>query len=703
MAPSRNRSNLIFVRRRKSGDIDIRRANEFTKRPSASSLPQKQAIHYVGSDRSRLCRCNNPSRHYDHLIYVASESTHLDYSLKLYMDRHCLQSCTIADFRTWQQQTKAAWARDGVDSNDFHYASKRKDVVCRCSKSNTHSYGAPRNPEIIEQCAEFFRAYKDETFCTKDQWQAFDSDSLSEGSPESRGGSFKYDSESMCGFLRSRALEVGCEPVLPQMKIRSTAERVVPVDMKHLRSGPHGETDIPEKVWASARPSLWNPRCGSETSTSTPLGSAFTPIDKRTHAAHGTVAPPLACPRASQHESTTTCWSDIQQDAGISDDEKSPKKPRVDSPSLSQSSELHSTMSVDLFYDEAVPQGTPIAELPAQRINTELDARPVHRHTATLWELEGLNQDTISKLAGKQSPIRETKTPSHMSTITKIPVRLSSHIIQGHDVVQRPDQEEFFLRHVVFSSRTNPAPTGSCTVCSEPYQNRYKRVLILPGCGHAFHEQCLFTEFRARDCRIGSCPICYNALCKRTLADRIDTDREAIFGAQFTRLHNSVNIDFPQRGEVVTCGSEEEVAVAQLRLLKDYVDVYAEEIFRLWEANRAEPDWYGGVVRPVVKLFHSWNVPGRQNRYFADRKAFLKLVAWAELVRLTNTTRAVAVKTQGEDAVYPQLAELHRKFMWARDRYDKEKKTWKTKSSNVLHCEEVAQDAIKLAIGTYLL
>ncbi|KAF1938330.1 hypothetical protein EJ02DRAFT_425810 [Clathrospora elynae] len=147
--------------------------------------------------------------------------------------------------------------------------------------------------------------------------------------------------------------------------------------------------------------------------------------------------------------------------------------------------------------------------------------------------------------------------------------------------------------------------------------------------------------------------------------------------------------------------SKENVAGTQLGLLKDYVDLHAKELFRLCEANRAEPEWFTSTVRPAVKLFQGWNPAVCQSRFFANREAFLKLITWAELVRLMNTTR-VAVKTaQGEHALFPQFAELRRKFMWAKEQYNKEKKTWQTNQSGVLGCEKMALDMVKPATDTH--
>ncbi|KAF1842290.1 uncharacterized protein K460DRAFT_398309 [Cucurbitaria berberidis CBS 394.84] len=448
MVTSRSKSRLVFVRSKKTGDIDICRANELAKCPSATPL-QERVLHYIGSDRSRICGCTSPKRHYDDFFPVASESTHLNSSLSMYMDRHDLDFCTIASFIKWQQRVKAAWAKDGVFIDDFHYANQRRAVVCRCSNSNAHSYGIPRNPMIIEQCAEYFRTYRDTIACSRNQWQTVDGDSPPAYSPESPDDPFKYDSQSSYGYIHNRTVEGDRLPVSPEMEIRSTAEHVAPADMMHLRSGPCGEADIPEQVWKKARPSVWVPRRGSDTAASTPLGTASSP--------YGTRIPPLAHLRRPQRASTATNWSNIQRSAGVSDDRTSPETHRgygpnpadscfnkasiqeavqnvgmrsrnpwgcrasrigttMGAPSFSyekdadepspEYSEFGRSMSTPLLYNKSEGQGTPTVELPAQRAAVELDTKPLYRHSPTLWELEGHCWGPTSNFAGQQYPVK---------------------------------------------------------------------------------------------------------------------------------------------------------------------------------------------------------------------------------------------------------------------------------------------------------
>ncbi|KAF1829027.1 hypothetical protein BDW02DRAFT_510913 [Decorospora gaudefroyi] len=730
---SKNKNEHVFVRHKRTGDIDIRLANELSPRPRYSPL---RGLHYIGAARTHVCRCSNPKSHYEKTFDIASESTHLNASLTLYMDRHHLESCTIADYQKYLERQKAQWVKHGVRVADFHYVSKNKDVVCRCRTPQHHDCGAPRNPEIVEQCAGFFCNYHNKLTVGKEQWKRVNGDLP----PAYDSGLQSQQAHPRPGTAGSPRSLFDRSPLSPEMEMRSTAERVAPVEPTPSRhrseSIPQAQPEIPPQLWQKARPSLWVPQDDTGSALSTPIGTAFPespvgpavpvkiPLDNRTTTLE--FSPRL------QRISTATYWSRIQRDAGVSDEETSPETPRAPAPrsdsaydmtavqrSLNDICELptgsfsrpHASMAEAMMGDAdgtfRGPIRTPLAELPSRNSAVELLAQPPRqRDTPTLKCLEGRDWDTMSELEarGRRCTIRVEKTPKRTSTSTTKSSCLSSLFEQVLGIAEStlPDQEEFLLRHAILSSRTNPAPAGNCQLCDEPYQDGRKRTVMLPDCGHFLHEQCLLDNLRALDQQFGRCPVCQFTLCERTLADRIDTDREAIFGPQFTPLRNEVSIAFPQRSQAVKCLSEEEVAAAQLRLIKDYVDVHTEELFRLWEATRAEPDWFASVVRPVVKLFQGWNPATRHTQFFADREAFLKLVVWAELVRLMNTTRVTVKKTQGERAMFPQLAELHRKFMMASDRYHKEKKTWQTNRSGVLGCEKIALDAVKTAMDTHI-
>lgn len=773
--------NFVLVRSKRTSKIDIRRANRFSKYRSTSLSIKPHELHYVGRDCTRVCRCVQPYQHSESLLTVASNDTHLHANLLLYMERNGLESTTIPQFNEHMKQRKSKWCEEGVNIDAFHYASKDKSLVCRCSRQHKHDYGIPRNPHIIEQCVEFFRSCKDRNLCTKEERQTFHSDSPPAYSSYASKPSkprylpFQYDSPSTYNLLLNRATQTDCSPISPEMELRNTAESFVPSGMRHLLSGSQGEPDIPEEVWHKARPSIWTcPSQGAGSSVTTPLGTHFTPISSSSQTVENTRDitvtlpkpqhrlsgwPRMACDvgdsekvilktnETQQAESlsnmtsfeTTVVCSDklshkardsraqiredvlnvgpsvLRQDSGsqATMTDVIPGAHLVDStPSVKCSaaserdfykpshscSELSAGPSVPVRDKDYELEGTPIGELPLHEVVAELGVKPIYRHIETLHNLEGRDWDTASELAEKHYAAYTETAVSSTSTVTKASVRLSSLFEQIHGIIQLLDQKTFMLRYATTFTRTNQAP--HCPVCDEPCQDHRRCTIMLPGCSHVLHEKCLLTEFRRQDQRVGKCPVCDLALCKRSLADRVDIDCEAIFGMQFIQLRNEVRIDFLQHSEIVTCRSEEELAAAQLRLLKDYIDVHAEELYHQWEDIRAEPDWYAGVIQPATRLFQGWNTT-QESRYFTNGGAFLKLVAWAELVRLMNNTRAAVKKTQGEQAPSPHLDELRHKFMLAKDRYDKEKEMVSKNGSGDFDCDKVVQDAIELALSTH--
>jgi hypothetical protein len=174
-----------------------------------------------------------------------------------------------------------------------------------------------------------------------------------------------------------------------------------------------------------------------------------------------------------------------------------------------------------------------------------------------------------------------------------------------------------------------------------------------------------------------------------------------MFQAGYTELMKEVRIEFPHRKEVPLVHSEEALATAQLKLLKDYVHVHAEDICPHREDHRVEPDWYDAVICPVIKLFRDWHRPSQHIRYFADHDVFLKLLNWAELIRSMNVVSNFQARVQNGNAPPPPYSGLHQKFMLTTKRFDEEKKSRKTSRSSVLKCEKVAQDAYRIARSTH--
>jgi hypothetical protein len=65
----------------------------------------------------------------------------------------------------------------------------------------------------------------------------------------------------------------------------------------------------------------------------------------------------------------------------------------------------------------------------------------------------------------------------------------------------------------------------------------------------------------------------------------LHADREAISGRTFTDLAAEERIEFTSHDQVVIYWPEQVVAAAQLRLLKNYVDYHADELYAQWRQN----------------------------------------------------------------------------------------------------------------------
>ncbi|RAQ99093.1 hypothetical protein DDE82_008617 [Stemphylium lycopersici] len=725
---SKGDNELVMVRRRQTGDIEIRRADEFSRVRPFFAI-EDRTLHYVGSDRTRVCRCSSPERHFVRTFNVASESTHLNANLTLYMNRHCLESCTIAAFRTYRRRREAQWAKDAVFIDEFHYANFDKTLLCRCLRPSSHEYGRPRNLEIVEQCAEFFCLYKEAMKVSREQWRRIDGDSPPSYTPEpqveySRSTKPRFESSPYCRMPSHEPMnseEQSRRRSEPEMRIRSIAERMAPGISRHrckdsaMQQGP----EMPPKVWHDGRPSLWKVPDSTFSGVSTPLGSTFSPPTGAPNAAGKIPLKHRSISMDSAHRaSTSTYWTQIQRDAGVGEEDLGPEPlypvgARLDT-AFCMRPILLGVQNVPIVYKPYDDEPSPalselasreyVAELPAATYVPELSSdTPRYRHIPTLKNLEGRDWDTVSELEAKSAfgTAHVEELPNCTSRNTRSAARLSSLFEQVMNIAELsvPNQDEY-LHRVEFFSRGHSAFDGACQICKKSYRGENMRALVLPGCSHSMHESCFLCRLQTVDHQFGKCPICQEILCRRSLADRIGTDREAIFGSRFTPLPNEICIEFPQRSEVVKCRSEEEVAVVQLRLLKDYVDVHAEEVFHQWEANRAEPDWYAGVVRPVVRLYQGWNTTSH-SQYFADAEAFLKLVAWAELERLMNVSRVETRRAPNVDAMFPQLAGLHQKFLWAIERYEKEKVTWETNVSGIVWCDKIASNTIRVAMSSH--
>jgi hypothetical protein len=753
---SEAKPELVFVRSKRTKQIDIRRANDVSRLRSSPPMNPNRALHYVGLDMRHVCRCSNPKRHDGRTISVASESAHLNASLMLYMNRHNLESCTTTDFQNYRRRREAQWAKEGVFVDHFHYANSEKTIVCRCTQPDRHAYGASRNPEILEKCAEFFSLNKTQTRVSKQQWKLVESDYPPPPYvPEAR---FEFENSRKPKNFHSRgdSREQAHLASKREMKMRSTAEPLV-----HHFAAPHkrssatqGESEMPPKVWQKARPSLWKTRDGLSSTASTPLGSSFaSPLERP----HEPAAAPLGSqqfPWGTSHTgSGSTSWSQVQRDAGFKRVKVHSGKSERNAGRIDSVSDVRSTRTgaetvpisklpqyqiiddnetdkitvYDIDSDEgysdpfdlelAASQSPPtnyygytkdnvrketaekevleylpqmcysdekpsismdfgeyngdfsvrLSELPVQT-PTELPAEsPRQRDTLTLKTLEGRKWAYTPELEAKVSKLsaQARSIPNRMSGLTYNPYLIDLLLEQVSRITgSLTPEKDKQIHHVNAISSEKPVPG----TYFQPY-NEQSEIL-----------KSVFINNTA-------------------LTDRIEADRKAIFGAQCTPLLKEICIDFLQRSDTAKCKWEEEVAVAQLLLLKDHIGVHAQETFNLWEVNRAEPDWYANVIQPSVQLFQGWNICSFRSLFSMSHQVFLEVIAWAELVRLMKISQLVIRRTQGEDAVFPRLVQLRHRFIEARHVYDEKKKSLPMSRFEALGCDRIVSYVVALAMG----
>lgn len=301
MTSLRRNSNLVLVRHKKNGALEVRRTSDFSTSPKMPATPLPWHLHFTNEDHMCVCRCQHSRRH-KKSSPVSSESKYPAAKLLQYLDSHKLEACSIADSHASEIRGRETLESEGILVDGFHYATKQKDVVCRCTAPNNHGKGAMRNPEIVERCVEFFRKNVNTMTCTKKQWRAVKMPSQ-EGSSSDRDFS-KYGSKSTHNLLQGREqLNYDSAPLTPHP------------DLMHLCNGLHGASDMPGRVWESARPSMWDARRGSTTSCSTPLGTALSPKFPVVSGLGSLRASRSASIRSPRRKSVATVWSDVQRDA----------------------------------------------------------------------------------------------------------------------------------------------------------------------------------------------------------------------------------------------------------------------------------------------------------------------------------------------------------------------------------------------------
>jgi hypothetical protein len=197
-----------------------------------------------------------------------------------------------------------------------------------------------------------------------------------------------------------------------------------------------------------------------------------------------------------------------------------------------------------------------------------------------------------------------------------------------------------------------------------------RQIVQLASCGHVLHHKCFMDNFRCHNKKFGRCPVCDTILCERSFMDRIEMDRDAIFGTEAsTTLLRLVNFNIPQQHKVFPCINEELLAVGQLRVLKNKVHICLQKYRASFPNIEDESEWHT-VVQAAVDKFRAEGLPMPECRYISNSDAFLEFVSWAQLVRLLNSERATVKQTVSSDAPFILLETLHQSLYLAKQDFD---------------------------------
>ncbi|USP82260.1 hypothetical protein yc1106_09534 [Curvularia clavata] len=708
--------DFVFVRHRRTKQIDIRLANQLSPRLNVDPKTHEHALHYISLDREHICRCNNPIRHGEKFLSVASESIHLHTSLALFMARHNVESCTANEFRKYSQGREIEWAKEGVFVKSFHYTSREKDIVCRCKQPEGHSRGTPRNPEIIEQCAEYFCSHKHRRSVSKKEWRRVDGDTPPPYRPGVPGESQTPRKSKTPVFNDSVAERLAKSVPKREMKTRSNAAQLTPPFMTSYKDGAakQQEPEMPPEVWENARPSLWAQRDGVSSTATTPLGSPSSPCRPSRVPATAPIANHIPGSNRSRPGSASTCWSQVKRDANVDDMrwgmKTAPvgKSSRPGSDPFEYSCHLSTNMRDDRELgdkyeaskainetDEHVGQCSSADEQPLResRLDGYLLQPLAYNPNAEKYVYKEVvpNQMTpngsVTELSAQVFTAElpaDTPRRQHTPTLERLEGRDRAAILE-----MESETKKMMHQPETMSNRMSCLTQNSELFNSLLEQIQSSPVTSIPtlpvvGSSRDYRDYQEHSQVPAS---------------QETLADRINAQREAIFNVQMTPLEEEFRIEFPQRSDFVMCTSQEEVSVAQLLLINDHVATHAIEAVQLFETQGIEPDWHADVIQPAIMLFKGWNRP------FTDlvsymHEAFLNLMAWAELLRLMRATQVTVAGTQGGEVMLSWIAELQDGLIEAQELYDMAKQKWRIDIFEPLSCDKIASYVVTRAMGT---
>ncbi|EUC41492.1 hypothetical protein COCMIDRAFT_40348 [Bipolaris oryzae ATCC 44560] len=656
-------------------------------------------LHYVGVDRRKVCRCSRPARHPEKTFRLIKEWPELEASVKFYMDRMNYKAFNIGEYLDYQLKREKLWQSAGVYIRSFHWADAARIFVCRCAERTCYKYGMPKNIVQLEQCAEYFLLHRDKIIVSQDKWERYNEDSPPPYAPKAQPES-KY-SRQQYQLLNKHENTRKVSQTVPksEMGMRGSAEPLTSRFVEPRKDGAaiQQELEMPPQVWQNGRPSLWKHSDGISSSASTPLGSSFFPPSEEPRVP---ATAPLENRPAPWNRSDSSYLSTTQYQGqkgasvgGMHSRSKSYEAGHARMDSGFDMRSMHSgleTIQIKVVKEEiaelspeayylgdrrAIPAGHDnqnkgsnghVSEIPVEGVSAELPTvAPRQQHTPTLNALEGRDWGAI--------PEMEAKTTDSNDKGEEVPVRMSCHTYDSGLVDSLLEQVSYL---------------GSSTTLDQDVQLRHPTDSSLRDSG--FGSNSGHSEEPSPTLRS---VFQYNL----TLAERIKQDRKAIFGTQRTPLKEEIVIEFPHRSDAFKCSSEEDLAVTQLALIKDHVGINAKEVFSRWNADDAAPNWNADVIRPAVQLFMGWNRSFR-TLFSMSQEAFLRVVAWGELVRLMNQSWTIMKCQPGEKVMFSQLGQVHRQFFKSKATYDREKKDWKISRFEALGCDMITAYLVTMTI-----
>lgn len=296
-------NRLVSVRSKRTGETEICRASNLSKQTCFHVY-----IHFIG---------RNPKRHHEKVHYTQFGSDSFRKSFVSYLGRLDLESCTVARFLGHKEQRKNPRTKNRLHVDDS-YLTREGTTLYNGSNHRSHSHSCSCNNSTNRHYIESYQVRRKHSSYPKERRQTgFDYCSQLTSSAKYQSEVDRNRPKAVYHTSRRRKSHSHRSSESLEMQSLKRKKHVRPVDMKYLRCGPRKQPDVPKRVWKAARPSAWIPRYGTDSSLSTPLGSAFTPLFPT-----ASVEPisPTSLPRVRREPQcalSTTKQSEGQKDARI--------------------------------------------------------------------------------------------------------------------------------------------------------------------------------------------------------------------------------------------------------------------------------------------------------------------------------------------------------------------------------------------------